>query len=214
MQQPERHGHRIIALISAKSRYHTISQVQRIYWTDLDQSGYVSVVRLGMPHRLDFMMQLLISVQQGLENGFLGYDISSRTATIWDDGNKKFTLTNEGHLSKAVVSVLQRPNETKNQILYIASVETSQNEILNAFETVTGFKWSIIRTTTEEQVTEARMKLSKGDFDGALTLVRATSYSNLPGLKSNYAKGFKVANDILGLEWANVEDTVRTVVSK
>ncbi|KAH1359733.1 hypothetical protein KXW29_007311 [Aspergillus fumigatus] len=150
----------------------------------------------------------------GLENGFLGYDISSWTATIWDDGNKKFTLTNEGHLSKVVVSVLQRPNETKNQILYIASVETSQNEILNAFETVTGCKWSIIRTTTEEQVTEARMKLSKGDFDGALTLVRATSYSNLPGLKSNYAKGFKVANDILGLEWANVEDTVRTVVSK
>ncbi|PKX88880.1 aromatic alcohol reductase [Aspergillus novofumigatus IBT 16806] len=145
---------------------------------------------------------------------FLGYDSTSRTATIWDDGNKKFTLTNQGYLSKAIVSVLQRPNETKNQILYIASVETSQNEILNALENVTGCKWSIIQTTTEEQVTEARMKLSKGDFDGALTLVRATSYGKLPGLKSNYAKDFKVANDILGFEWADVEDTVRTVVSK
>jgi hypothetical protein len=181
----------------------------------LTWTGVVSSLLFDwVSHRLTFMLQTLISVQQGLENGFLGYNTTSRTATIWDDGNKKFTFTNQGHLSKAIVSVLQHPNETMNQILYIASVETSQNGILNALENVTGCKWSTIQTTTDEQVTEARMKLSKGDFDGALTLVRATSYGKLPGLKSNYAKEFKLANDILGLEWANVEDTVRMVVLK
>ncbi|RHZ46911.1 aromatic alcohol reductase [Aspergillus thermomutatus] len=150
----------------------------------------------------------------GMENGFLEFDIANRTATIWDGGNTSFTLTNEKQLGEAVVSVLQHPQETSNKYLYIASVETTQNSILAALEENTRTKWTVNATTTEEQVGEGVRKLDAGDFSGAFTLVRATSFGNIPGLRANYAKDETLANGILGLELESVKDTVERVVAK
>ncbi|KAL6230828.1 hypothetical protein BDW75DRAFT_221613 [Aspergillus navahoensis] len=150
----------------------------------------------------------------GTANGFLGYDIGSRTATIWDDGNKKFTCTNQKQFGRAVVSVLRQPEATANQYLYISSVETSQNEILAALEKATESSWTAQHTTTDAEVSDATTKLQKGDFNGALTLVRATVYGDIPGLGSNYAKDRVLANELLGLEEESVEETIQRVVSE
>ncbi|KAF5861524.1 hypothetical protein ETB97_012850 [Aspergillus alliaceus] len=150
----------------------------------------------------------------GLANGFLGYDVASRTATIWDGGDKTFTLINEKQLGEAVVSVLKQPAETANQYLYVSSVETSQKEILSAFEEATSSKWTVTDTTTDAEVSEAAKKLSVGDFSGAFTLVRGTSYATTPGLRANYAKDEKLANGMLGLKQESVKETVKQVVSK
>ncbi|KAL5044344.1 hypothetical protein BDW71DRAFT_215718 [Aspergillus fruticulosus] len=150
----------------------------------------------------------------GIANGFLGYDIGSRTATIWDDGNKRFTFTNQKQLGRAVVSVLRHFGATANQYLYISSVETSQNEILAALEKATASSWTAQRTTTDAEVSDAASKLQNGDFSGALTLVRATAYGDIPGLGSNYAKDTVLANELLGLEEESVEETIRRVVSE
>ncbi|TFB02992.1 Isoflavone reductase-like protein [Trichoderma ghanense] len=144
----------------------------------------------------------------GLRNGFLEYDLANKTATIWDGGDKKFTLTNEKDLGKAVASVLQNPEQTANKYLFVSSVETTQNEILAALEFVTGTKWTVNNTTTEEQVHAAVQKLGAGDFSGAYALVRATAYSCTPGLKSNYATDEVLSNGLLGLEPASVAETV------
>ncbi|GIC90224.1 aromatic alcohol reductase [Aspergillus udagawae] len=148
----------------------------------------------------------------GLENGFLEFDIANRTATIWDGGNKSFTLTNEKHLSEAVVSILQHPQDTSNKYLHIASVETTQNDILAALEEITGTGWTVNATTTEEQVSEGVRKLGAGDFSGAFTLVRATCFGSIPGLRANYAKDETLANGMLGLKLDSVKDTVERVV--
>ncbi|KAF3916853.1 hypothetical protein ABW20_dc0109871 [Dactylellina cionopaga] len=150
----------------------------------------------------------------GIENGFLEFDIANRTATVWDGGNKSFTCTNEKQLGQAVVSVLQHPQETSNQYLFIASVETTQNEIVAALEEVSGESWTVTHVTTDTQVTEAFKKLQSGDFSGAFTLVRATAFGNTPGLHSNFAKDEKLANDILGLSLENVKDVVKRVLKK
>ncbi|KAL2867810.1 aromatic alcohol reductase [Aspergillus lucknowensis] len=149
----------------------------------------------------------------GLANGFLGYDIASRTATIWDGGNSRFTATNEKQLGDAVVSVLQRPQATANQYLYISSVETSQNEILAALEQATSPSWTVTRTTTDAEVSEGTRKLGEGDFSGALALVRATSFGDLSGLGANYAKDRVLANELLGLKGESIRETVERVVS-
>ncbi|KAE8332089.1 hypothetical protein BDV39DRAFT_168154 [Aspergillus sergii] len=150
----------------------------------------------------------------GLGNGFLEFDVANRTATIWDSGNQSFTLTNEKQLGEAVVSVLQQPQETSNKYLYIASVETTQNEIVAALEEATGAKWSVKATTTEEQVGEGFKKLGAGDFSGAFHLVRATCFGNTPGLQANYAKDLTLANDVLGLKLESIQDTVKRVVAQ
>ena len=151
---------------------------------------------------------------QGIANGFFGFDIASRCATIWDDGEKKFTLTNEKQLGEAVVSVLKHPEITANKYLYISSVETSQNEILAALEKATSSKWTLHHTTTNEQVTEGSKKLQAGDFEGALQLVRAIPYGTFPGLDSNYAKDRVLANGLLGLKEESVQETIQRVVDK
>ncbi|KAL4732169.1 hypothetical protein ACLX1H_001177 [Fusarium chlamydosporum] len=87
----------------------------------------------------------------GLSNGFLGYDIQSRKAKIWDDGNKKFTLTNEDQLARAVVSVMEHPEETRNRYLHVYSVVTTQNEILHSLEEATGEDWAVDKTTTDAE---------------------------------------------------------------
>ncbi|KAL2815283.1 hypothetical protein BDW59DRAFT_176208 [Aspergillus cavernicola] len=148
----------------------------------------------------------------GIGNGFLGYDIASRSATIWDGGDKKFTFTNQKQLQEAVVSVLRKPDATANQYLYISSVETSQNEILSALKLVTSSEWTVTPTKTQDEVSAAIAKLGKGDFSGALTLVRATTYADIPGMGSNYAKDRELANGLLGLEEESVEETIKKVV--
>jgi len=147
-----------------------------------------------------------------LDNGFLGFDIATRTASIWDGGNSVFTLTNVDQLRRAVIAVLERPAQTANKNLYIASVETSQKEILAALEEVTGSKWTVVNTTTDKQVSEGMEKLDKGDMSGAFMLVRATSLSNTPNLRANFVRDEQLANDILGLKLESVKETVKRVV--
>ncbi|KAL7944846.1 NAD(P)-binding protein [Trichoderma barbatum] len=137
-----------------------------------------------------------------LVNGFLEYDLTNKTATVWD-----------GDLGTAVASVLKKPEETANKYLFVSSVETTQNEVLAALETATSTKWAINNTTTREQIDAALQKIGAGDFSGAFTLVRATSYSNISGLKSNYAKEETLSNDILGLKPASITKTVKRVTS-
>ncbi|KAL4922090.1 hypothetical protein BDW62DRAFT_217916 [Aspergillus aurantiobrunneus] len=146
--------------------------------------------------------------------GFLGFDLASRSATIWDGGNKKFTLTNQKQLGEAVVSVLRRPEVSANQHLYISSVETTQNEILAALESSTSSSWTVQHTTTDAQIREANEKLQAGDFNGAVTLALAAIYGDIPGLQANFAKDHTLANNVLGLKDESVQETIKRVVSE
>ncbi|CZS82143.1 unnamed protein product [Fusarium graminearum] len=148
----------------------------------------------------------------GLANGFLGYDIKNRTAKIWDDGNKKFTLTNEKQLAQAITSTLQHPEETRNRYLYVHSVVTTQNEILQSLEKTTGGKWNVEKTSTDAEIAEAQKRLGAGDFSGGFILVHATAYGNTDGLRADYSKEDNSGNDVLGLETASVDETVRKTV--
>ena len=69
-------------------------------------------------------------------------------------------------------------------------------------------------TSTDSEVSEAVKKLSAGDFSGAFTLVRGTSYSNTPGLRADYAKDEKLASDLLGLKKQSVQDSVIQIIDK
>jgi uncharacterized protein YbjT (DUF2867 family) len=149
----------------------------------------------------------------GLSNGFLEYDIAGKSATIWDGGNSKFTLTNAEQLGRSVIATLERPVQTANKNLYVASVETSQKEILEALEAASGSKFTVVNTTTKEQVAAAQEKLSKGDFSGAFALVRATSFATIPNLRANYVKDEQLSNDLLSLKFESVQETAARVVA-
>lgn len=81
-------------------------------------------------------------------------------------------------------------------------------------EEATSSKWTVTDTSTDCEISEAVKKLGVGDFSGAFTLVRGTSYTNTPGLRANYAKDEKLANGLLGLMKQSVKDSVIQVVDK
>lgn len=121
-------------------------------------------------------------------------------------------MTNEKQLGDAIIAALKHWNQVSNRYIYVASVETTQNKMIAALEKATASKWDIIHVKTETQIQEANKQLASGDFSGAFTLVRATVFSNIPGLKSNYAKDEVLSNDVLGLEMEEIEETVQRIL--
>jgi len=111
-----------------------------------------------------------------------------------------------------VIAILERPEQTANKNLYVASAETSQKEILEAFEEATNSKWTVTDTTTDKEVSAAFEKLGKGDFSGAFALVRGTSYASTPDIRANYVRDETLSNDLLGLKLESVKETVARVV--
>lgn len=143
-----------------------------------------------------------------LETGFLGIDIKSKTATIWDSGETVFTATNVAQIGKAVTRVLQKPEETANRYVYVSSVQTSQKEILDSIERVTGEKWNVVNVNSESKIKELKGKLENGDYSGIFTLVSAA----IAAVPLGNLEKAGLNNDLVGLEKESLDETVRRVL--
>ncbi|KIW14169.1 hypothetical protein PV08_06950 [Exophiala spinifera] len=149
----------------------------------------------------------------GLANGFFGFDIANKTAEIWDGGNVPFSATNRADFGRAVASTLKHPAETANQFLYVATVTTTQKDILKAFEAASGQKWTVRDVKTDDQIATGRKMVSEGDFNGMLTLVRASAWGTYLGIRTNYPVDEKLANAVLEIPNGSLDDTVKAVLS-
>lgn len=143
----------------------------------------------------------------GLGNGLLCFEVAQRKAYIQNGGDIKFSASNLPFIAKAVVKVLERPEETANQLLYIHSFRVTQNEVLAVLEKVTGEKFEIVHQNSEERLKELRPKMLEGDFHATEETV------GIWGLIASDWEG-RVANGALGLEEEDVEETVRKVLAK
>ncbi|KAK0370403.1 hypothetical protein CLIM01_12242 [Colletotrichum limetticola] len=70
-----------------------------------------------------------------------GFDLKNHSATIYDSGNESFTAMSIGRIGKPIAAVFKHPEETKNR--YTATV------------------------STEEARQEGKIKLQRGDSEGA-----------------------------------------------
>lgn len=145
--------------------------------------------------------------------GALAFDLSSKSVTLWDQGENLFSLTNQKDLGDAVVGILAHPQETANKYLYVASVTTSQKEILESLEKQGGSQWSKTYVETEPTVASAKEKAGSGDMGAIFALVQASAFGNVPGIRANYELEEQLANDLLGLRSTNVEETIKNVLA-
>ncbi|KAF1976042.1 isoflavone reductase family protein [Bimuria novae-zelandiae CBS 107.79] len=143
----------------------------------------------------------------GLGNLLLCFDVAGRKAYLQDGGDVKFSTSNLPFIAKAVVKVLERPEQTANQLLYIQSFRVSQNEVLAVLEKVTGEKFEIIHQKSEERLKELRPKMLEGDFHATEETV------GIWGLVASDWQG-RVANELLELEEEDLEETIREVLGK
>lgn len=149
----------------------------------------------------------------GLRLGFMGFDLKEKKALIYDGGNNYTDMTILPTVGKAVLGVLQHPEETANRYVRVNSYYTTQNQILAALEKATGTKWAVEHTTCKEQAAKGKALLAKHDFSGAGPVIFALEYSGADFL--NFEK-FGLWNDKLGLPKTNqgLEEEVKKLVEE
>jgi len=143
-------------------------------------------------------------------NGFIGFNLQTSTATIYDDGNQNFSVTTLGSIAQAVVSILSKPKETANKRLYIASFSPTQNEILSVLEELTGKKWKTEKISTEDAKVKGFEALGKGDFSGIASILMSSTYG--PANGNDFSKNATLSNDLLGLPKEDLKAVTKAVV--
>jgi hypothetical protein len=145
----------------------------------------------------------------GLRVGFLGFDGSSKTATIFDGGDVVFSGTNLHQIGVTIVKALEHADLTKNQYVLVSGFQTTQNEILAAAEKVTGAKWTVNQASTKKHVEEGRAKVQSGDFSGFSNLILGILYDKEQ--KLGELPSSDLWNEKLGVPKEGLEETIKAV---
>lgn len=146
----------------------------------------------------------------GIATGFMGIDIKEHKATVWDDGNHKFSSTPRENVAKGVLGVLRNPEITANKHVYISSFEISLNDIVSTLEKAQGVKYDVSKTTTDEEIAKGKAALASGNFMAAGKLLLAAVYN--PGYGNNFADEVELWNDRLGVPREKLEDVVAQIL--
>ncbi|GES60428.1 NAD(P)-binding protein [Aspergillus terreus] len=139
----------------------------------------------------------------------MGFDISTCSAVIYDDGTEEFTGTTLEGIGQAVVGVLRHPEETANRFVKVRSIKTCQRALLDAFQSVTGKEWDVRRATTQGLVESGRRKHQEGVGGWVLDLVVAQLFE--PGKARCVVAASREESDagLLGMVEESPEDVVR-----
>ncbi|KAL8919123.1 MAG: hypothetical protein Q9172_005127 [Xanthocarpia lactea] len=146
----------------------------------------------------------------GLRTGFLGFDLETHTATIFDSGEAVVNGTNLSDVAQSIVAILSRPEETANKYMFIQNVKATQNQILAALEKSTGKEWTVKRRSAAEARQAGGEKLGNGDMSGIPDLIVGGIYSGEPA--ADYATTRGLTNDLLGLKKVPLQQLVDQVV--
>jgi hypothetical protein len=103
----------------------------------------------------------------------MGFNISTNTAIIYDSGTERFTGTTLEGIGQAIVGVLDHQEATANRFVKCRSIETCQNELLDAYQRVTRQPWTVLHNTTKALLDSGRAKHQAGQGGWTLELVVA-----------------------------------------
>jgi uncharacterized protein YjiS (DUF1127 family) len=142
--------------------------------------------------------------------GFMGHDIKEQKALVFNDGGDAWSTTTRPTIGLAVKNAMLIPEKTANRYLYIDSFTVSQNQVVASLERATGKKWETAYVDAEEQKKAGLEKMAKGDFSGAMSLIRYINCVN--GHGGNYIEYEQSANELLSLPQQTLDDVVAEIL--
>ncbi|TFB07534.1 Isoflavone reductase [Trichoderma ghanense] len=147
----------------------------------------------------------------GLAAGFLVHP-KTHTATIYDDGNLPFSTTTLSTISKAVVSIISRPEETKNRHVYIHDAVVTQNKLIELAKKIDGQDWQLTYVDSAVVCAEAHLEFQKPNADitkGLMPLL------HISVLGKGYGGDFsgRLDNELLGIKEMSDEE-LENVIAK
>jgi hypothetical protein len=131
----------------------------------------------------------------GFPVGFFDIHAKEGKATIWDDGNVKFTTTNLDLIGRTLAKLLTDPaayEDSKNKYIFTESYTTTQNEVLAVTEKVTGKKFEVTKVDGKETWEAGVQKVKAGDMSGIFPAIQGLAFANIngEGLSDHTADGF------------------------
>jgi hypothetical protein len=143
----------------------------------------------------------------GLTCGLLKFDVKGRKAYTLDGGNIKFSASNLDFIGKAVIKILEKPDETANKLLYVHSHHVTQLEVLAALEKATKTKFEKIEQDSQKELDVVRPKMLNGDGEAREEVVAVWGV-----VASDWKEKDGFANAILGLQEEDLDEVVQRVV--
>lgn len=142
----------------------------------------------------------------------MGFNLQERRVSLINGGKDTWSTTTMPTIGLAVKNSLLIPDKTANQYIFIDSFTVSQSQVLASFEKATGKRWDVEQVDAEAMKNGGLEKLKKGDFSGAMSVIR---YINcVHGHGGNYAEYEKTANGLLSLPKESLDEAVVNVLKE
>lgn len=138
--------------------------------------------------------------------GFFGLSFSDKSATLYDNGTATFSTTNLRSIGLSVVKALEDPELSKNKYVYVSGFQTTQKQILEVAEKITGDKWTVTNVATKDLIKEGGDKIQKGDYSGIYDQIKGAGFGS-DKLGDLTSEG--LWNEKLGLPKGDFEKSVR-----
>lgn len=148
----------------------------------------------------------------GLQVGFLGLDLKSNTAQLYQPGHDvRFSATTLEDVGVATAKALlpAKQSLTKNRVIRVRTVTTTQDEILAALEKKTGSKWQTKVVETGPLIQAANEKAQKGDFSGIPQMILGAVLD--PECDQDFDAKGELSNDALGLKKKSLEEVIASL---
>ena len=142
----------------------------------------------------------------------MGLDYPNRTMTFADNGKGKTSTSTMANTALAVNRALLNPHLTANQCVYISDFATSQSELIDMIEKVSGERWTVNREDSERALVEAKARVEAGDLFAVYKLIELGFVTGRYG--GWLEEKEEIWNERLGLPKANLEGVVRDALEK
>lgn len=139
-------------------------------------------------------------------------DYPNRTITLTDDGEGFFSTTTLKSTALALNRILLSPATTANQIVFTSDFATTQKELVETIERLTGETWQRKSINTQELIPSLQKAWNSGDVYAGYGLI------NIGFTKGTYSGHFEpskpIRNKELGLPEKNLEEVVREALAE
>jgi len=138
----------------------------------------------------------------GVQLGFLGPNIKTKTALFHDGGDVACCTTSRDDIAEAVKLVLQHPEETNNKPVYVYSALVTERQVTDIVSKLTGIQFEIKHTSAQKDADAYFEAVKKGENDPHmrfnlyfLMMYGAGFGGNYTDVAMNKTIGLKVMDD-------------------
>ncbi|KAI6093008.1 NmrA-like family protein [Hypoxylon rubiginosum] len=110
-------------------------------------------------------------IKWSMAHDFLGMHVRDGKFVFWDDGEGYFSCTTEENTAAGLINALKRPQETKNQNVFLSDFAVTQKELLASIEKLQGVKYATETIDSEALIREKQEAVRGGDQFATFALI-------------------------------------------